>query len=279
MYRVRDAFLRCVANRRGIVVPSLVADVRVDDDETASRSTSGARRPARGRARRRHRRRGGSPGSGTLVSEKRHMARAARPQAGRRRRAAFPLGVLFGLNLVDELDRVAFGVLAPDIQRRLQPEHHGLIALAAAIIPVALLLELPIAYLADRRNRVRMTAVAAFVWAAFSGLTGLAAGVAVLALSPGWARPSPRRSRDAPQPAGRLLPVGSRGPRVFYAHQFANSIGIFLGHLGAGLWARCSAGARRSSSSPSRSSSRYCALRLKEPIRGLQDGSPPVPTR
>jgi hypothetical protein len=32
VYRVRDAFLRRVARRRDILVPSLLADVRVDDD-------------------------------------------------------------------------------------------------------------------------------------------------------------------------------------------------------------------------------------------------------
>ena len=31
--------------------------------------------------------------------------------------AAYPLVVLFGLNMVDELDRTAFGVLLPEIRR------------------------------------------------------------------------------------------------------------------------------------------------------------------
>jgi hypothetical protein len=32
VYRVRDAGLRYIANRRGLVVPSLIADVRQDDE-------------------------------------------------------------------------------------------------------------------------------------------------------------------------------------------------------------------------------------------------------
>jgi branched-chain amino acid transport system permease protein len=34
LYRARDAYLRWVARRRDVLVPSLVADVRVDEDES-----------------------------------------------------------------------------------------------------------------------------------------------------------------------------------------------------------------------------------------------------
>ena len=35
LFRVRDEFLRWVARRRGLIVPSLLADRRVEEDEPA----------------------------------------------------------------------------------------------------------------------------------------------------------------------------------------------------------------------------------------------------
>jgi hypothetical protein len=47
LYRARDAFLRRVADRRGLVVPSLVADVRTDDgDDVADVVRAADRVPA-----------------------------------------------------------------------------------------------------------------------------------------------------------------------------------------------------------------------------------------
>ena len=73
-----------------------------------------------------------------------------------------PLVVLFGLNAVDELDRTAFGVLTPEIKDHFGLNLAGLALLTAAILPVGILIELPIAYLADRYNRTRMAALFLF---------------------------------------------------------------------------------------------------------------------
>ena len=67
----------------------------------------------------------------------------------------FPLVVLFGLNAVDELDRVAFGVLTPEIRDWFGLSLTALGSSPSRLAPVSLLLELPIAYFADRRNRVQ----------------------------------------------------------------------------------------------------------------------------
>ncbi len=68
----------------------------------------------------------------------------------------FPLVVLFGLNAVDELDKTAFNVLAPEIRRSFDLGISGVLGLVAVIELVAILLGLPLAYWADRRSRVRL---------------------------------------------------------------------------------------------------------------------------
>ncbi|MEN3271493.1 MAG: hypothetical protein V7636_254, partial [Actinomycetota bacterium] len=45
--RVRDAALRAIARRRGIVVASMVADVRVDEEPTAKAETDAETAPER----------------------------------------------------------------------------------------------------------------------------------------------------------------------------------------------------------------------------------------
>jgi branched-chain amino acid transport system ATP-binding protein len=183
----------------------------------------------------------------------------------------FPLAVLFGLNAVDELDRTAFAVLAPNIR-----DHFGLsiaeiTAVAASIIPVALLLELPVAYWADRRNRVRMAAIGAFVWAAFSGFTGLAVSVGGLVL----ARMGSALGKTMNATHNSLLAdyyPTERRAGVYYAHRLANSLGSFIGPLAAGLLA-----ALFTWRTPffvfvaPTLVFAVIALRLQEPTRGLPD--------
>ncbi|HET9770538.1 MAG TPA: hypothetical protein VFS16_06600, partial [Acidimicrobiia bacterium] len=76
----------------------------------------------------------------------------------------FPLAVLFGLNAVDELDKTAFNVLAPEIRRSFDLGISGILGLVAVIEVVAILLGLPLAYWADRRSRVRLAAGGATLW-------------------------------------------------------------------------------------------------------------------
>ncbi|MEX2394918.1 MAG: MFS transporter, partial [Actinomycetota bacterium] len=148
----------------------------------------------------------------------------------------FPLVVLFGLNAVDELDRVAFGVLIPEIRDWFGLSLTVVGLITAILAPVSLLLEMPIAYFADRRNRVKMALTGASIWAAFSALTGMATGLTMLVI----ARLGSTIGRLFNATHNSLLsdyyPSRSR-VRVFYAHQLANRVGQIAGPLAAGLLA------------------------------------------
>jgi branched-chain amino acid transport system ATP-binding protein len=93
-----------------------------------------------------------------------------------------PLLVLASLNGADELDRLAFGVLVPEIR-----DWFG-IGLGTAILMGQLstlflvVVAIPTGFMADRFNRVRLTAAGAALWATFTLLTGLAPGILLLGL-------------------------------------------------------------------------------------------------
>lgn len=149
----------------------------------------------------------------------------------------FPLAVLLGLNLVDELDRSAFAVLLPEIR-----DHFGLTDAAAlglvAVTTIAVLVVgIPLGFLADRRNRVRIAATGAALWTFFSLGTGAAVTVGMLTtmrLGAGTGRAvvTPTHSSllaDWYAPAARV--------KVFAAHGLASSVGQIAGPLLAGLLA------------------------------------------
>ena len=186
----------------------------------------------------------------------------------------YPLGVLFGLNAVDELDRIAFTVLSPEIRRTFDLDLQGVSTIITVIALVNLLLELPIGYLSDRKNRVRLAIIGAAAWTFFTFLTGLAGLVVSLGLLY-VARAGSALAKNLGSTHRSLLadyyPVETRA-RVFYFHNYANSLGQLLGPLVAGGLATflawqvpfflltiptivCVA----------------LALRLKEPTRGIQE--------
>jgi branched-chain amino acid transport system ATP-binding protein len=153
--------------------------------------------------------------------------------------ALFPLVVLFGLNAVDELDKTAFNVLAPEIRRSFDLGISGVLALVALIELVAILLGLPLAYWADRRSRVRLARRGAAVWGTFSLCTGLAPNVALLAA----ARAGAGMGRSVVTPTHFSLLADYYPPeirsKVFGTHRAANSVGQFIGPILAGglaLW-------------------------------------------
>ena len=95
----------------------------------------------------------------------------------------FPLGVLLGLAAVERLDAVAFGVLSPEIRKAFHLSNAGFTSVVSLSAALPILLSVPIGYLADRYNRVRISQVAGFVWGLTAVLTGLAPAVAVLVIA------------------------------------------------------------------------------------------------
>ena len=185
---------------------------------------------------------------------------------------ALPLGVLFGLNAVDELDRTAFAVLLPDIREHFGMTDAAALALVAATTIAIVLIEVPLSFYADRRNRVRIASVGAAIWALFSAGTGLAVSVAMLAAmrvgaGGGKAVVTPTHSSllaDYYEPDARV--------KVFAAHRLASSVGQIVGPVLAGLLAAF-LGWRAPFflfAIPTVVLV-LLSLRLREPVRGLQD--------
>ena len=84
--------------------------------------------------------------------------------------------ILFVLNGVDELTRTAFGVLAPDIADDFGVGLAGIFTVLALVSAVALGLQVPIANLADRHNRVRLAVLGGVIMAVFTTLVGFSPG-------------------------------------------------------------------------------------------------------
>ncbi|MEY2447239.1 MAG: hypothetical protein QOH79_715 [Acidimicrobiaceae bacterium] len=149
--------------------------------------------------------------------------------------AVFPLIVLFGLNAVDELDRTAFAVLLPNIRDEFGLSLQGVLTLVGVVSLGALLLQVPIASLADRSNRVRIAWIGAAVWGVFSFMTGLASTLVVLAI----ARSGSGIGKAVVDPTHNSLiadyyDIDSR-PRVYSFHRAANAVGACIGPLVAGV--------------------------------------------
>ena len=143
----------------------------------------------------------------------------------------YPLLILFGLNMTDELDRAAYFLLLPDIRDSLGLTDTGILGVVALASAVALLLTVPIAHLADRHNRVAIALIGAVVWAFFSFATGLAFTVWVLII----ARSGSAIGQGVVFPTHNSLladyyPIRSR-PRVYSVHRAANSVGQIFGFL------------------------------------------------
>ena len=147
----------------------------------------------------------------------------------------FPLGVLFGLNMADELDRTAFGVLLPEIRDHFGLDTNGILWVVSLSLVGAIILALPIGFYADRIRRVPIVVGGASVWGVFSMLTGLANNLWTL----GIARAGSGLGRAVNDPVHNSLiadyydiPVRAR---VYSVHRYANALGQFLGPLSAGL--------------------------------------------
>jgi branched-chain amino acid transport system ATP-binding protein len=151
--------------------------------------------------------------------------------------AAFPLLVLFGLNAVDELDRTVFGILGPEIRDHFGLSNQGYLTMIALTMLGGLLLEVPLAYYADRLPRVRIAVAGAAVWAIFGVLTGLSGFLLMLVI----ARSGAGMGRAVVNPTHNslladLYPIEKR-TEVYGFHRMANAVGAFTGPLVGGLLA------------------------------------------
>ncbi len=166
-------------------------------------------------------------------SSVRHPGRSMRTIAGDG--SVYALVVLFGLNTVDELDRTAFGVLLPSIRDHFGLSDTGILSIITLTAFGAILLQLPIATMADRSNRVRMVVVGASVWALFSLLTGMATSIWMLCL----VRAGSGIGQATVEPTHNSLLSDyyavDRRPAVFSFHRGANALGMILGPLLGGL--------------------------------------------
>ncbi len=147
----------------------------------------------------------------------------------------YPLIILFGLNAVDELDRTAFGILVPEIRKEFNLGLQGVLSLIAVVSVLALLLQVPIAAMADRHKRTSIAVLGAALWGVFSVLTGLAGGIIMLAI----VRTGSGIGRATVDPTHNSLladyyPPEVR-PRVYSFHRAANAVGACIGPLAAGL--------------------------------------------
>ncbi|MBC7374288.1 MAG: MFS transporter, partial [Frankiales bacterium] len=150
-----------------------------------------------------------------------------------------PLAVLFALNLVDELDRVAFGVLSPEIRDDFGLTDAAIVGIGAAAGVTSLLAALPLGVLADRVHRVRLAAAGAVAWSGATVLTALSPSTVAL----GLARTGAGIGRIVNEPVHASLlsdyyPPAAH-PRVFALHRLANPLGLssalLVGVLGAVL--------------------------------------------
>ena len=149
----------------------------------------------------------------------------------------FALLILFGLNLVPQMDSTAFGILVPNIRDAFGMSDAGVLSLVAVAALVGLSFQVPIAQVADRHDRVRLMLLGAAVFTAFSFGTGLAFTVWVLAIMRsgsgiGMATIGPTHNSLIAD----YYPINAR-PRVYAFHYGALAVGGILGPVVGGLLA------------------------------------------
>ena len=112
------------------------------------------------------------------------MTDTHQPTKGYRTFVLILLTVVYGFNFID---RQIVGILAPFIQEDLNltnTELGLLIGLAFAIFYTTV--AIPIAWLADRYNRVNILSIALATWSGFTALTGLATNFVQIGLAGSW---------------------------------------------------------------------------------------------
>ncbi len=154
-----------------------------------------------------------------------------------------PLVVLFGLNMVDEFDQVAFGALAPEIRDHFNLSNASFILIVSLSGALSILAAAPVGYIADKYNRVRIARIAGLVWGLAALGTGLAPVLAVL-IATRFIGGVGRLVNEPVHPSllADYYPPNSL-PRVFGVHRFANILGNIAGPVAGGIAALFAASA------------------------------------
>ncbi|MCP5026104.1 MAG: MFS transporter [Actinomycetia bacterium] len=150
-----------------------------------------------------------------------------------------PVGILAGLNLVDEFDRIAFATLTPEIRDAFDTSDAVINSVATLSALVILFTAAPTGWLADRYSRVRLSLGAALLWGICAALTGLVPTLGLLVV----VRILSGIGRNAneivhPSLLSDLYPEAIH-PRIFFLHRLANPVaqasGVLAGLLGASV--------------------------------------------
>jgi branched-chain amino acid transport system ATP-binding protein len=147
--------------------------------------------------------------------------------------SALPLFLMFGLAVVDDLDRAAFGVLLPEIRDWFGVSITTVVTLQSVAAVLTVLAAVPVGFLADRANRVRITAFGAVLFGLMALVTGVAPTILVLAagrLGSGIAK------TVAPAQSSLLADTypPDRRAGVFSMFSSAEAVGRFFGPIAAG---------------------------------------------
>ncbi len=147
----------------------------------------------------------------------------------------FALLVLFGLNAMAQVDATGFGILIPNIRDAFHLTDAGILSLVAVAGLFGLAMQVPVAQLADRRQRTRLMLIGAALCALFSVGTGLAVDVAMLvvvraATGIGMATVGPTHNSLLAD----WYPINAR-PKVYAFHYGALAVGGVVGPVVAGL--------------------------------------------
>lgn len=150
-----------------------------------------------------------------------------------------PIAVLFGLNLVDELDRLAFAALTPELRDAFGLSDSQVVGIGALAGLFIMLGALPVGWLGDRHPRMRIVILMALLWSAMSVLTAVAWAVWVLVVARALSGIA-RTSSEVVHPSlivDYYEPVAQ--PRAFRIHRLAapvsTTFALVIGGLGAWL--------------------------------------------
>ena len=147
----------------------------------------------------------------------------------------YPLVILTVLNTVDELDRAALGVFAPNIQRYFGINDTVLGAITGAQFAMLIIAGVPIGYWATKVDRARLLRWSAAAWSAFSTATAVAITLPTFVIT----RLGSGIGKSAVEPASKALLADiypqTAWNRVFAIHNAANPIGGILGPALAAL--------------------------------------------